>query len=65
MNRKRVVAMSAGTTEFWVVDADARAVHVTTKGDVKTFRHAETIALEAVPGVAVSVDTIFQHLDLE
>src|SRR5579862_2072561 len=28
MNRQRIVAMSAGTQEFWVVDADAKTVQV-------------------------------------
>lgn len=30
INRQTMIAISAGTEEFWVVDADKKTVHVTT-----------------------------------
>jgi Uma2 family endonuclease len=62
LNRKRVVAMSAGTLEFWVVDGNSRSVQVTTRGGVRTYRAGESIDLTAVPEVTVSVDAIFEDL---
>ena len=62
LNRKRVVAMSAGTVEFWIVDGDCRTVHVTTRGGLRTYRAGENIALSAVAGVRLAVDAIFEDL---
>ena len=62
LNRKRVVAMSAGAVEFWIVDGDSRTVHVTTQGGLRTYRAGENIALSAVAGVRLAVDAIFEDL---
>jgi Uma2 family endonuclease len=37
VNRQRIVAMSAGTLEFWVVDAQARTVQITSPGGTALY----------------------------
>ena len=43
INRQRIVAMSAGTEEFWVVDADAGIVVVTDEAGTKTYARGESV----------------------
>jgi Uma2 family endonuclease len=38
VNRQRIVAMSAGTEEFWVVDSEERTAKVTSTTGVRVYR---------------------------
>ena len=58
INRQRIVAMSAGTEEFWVVDADAGTVLVTDASGTKAYARGER-APALLLGGAVLVDDIF------
>lgn len=58
VNRQRIVALSAGTVEFWVVDAGKRTVQVTDPGGSKTYSCGETIPVGLLAG-AIDVDQIF------
>jgi len=58
INRQRIVAMSAGTIEFWVVDPEKRSVQVLNTAGTKTYTPGDTITLSWVDG-AVSVDQTF------
>jgi Uma2 family endonuclease len=62
LNQQRAVAMSHGTQEFWVVDADTRSVHVTTRDSATMYSSGQTIPLYSVPTVQVTVDEIFSDL---
>jgi Uma2 family endonuclease len=59
LNRQRVVAMSAGTQEFWVVDPDARTVHVTDLHGSRTYATREAIPLSILGGATLAVERIF------
>jgi Uma2 family endonuclease len=57
--KQRIVAMSNGTREFWVVDAENRTVHVTTIEGVRLYGAGELVPLTITPGKYVAVDGIF------
>jgi Uma2 family endonuclease len=59
ISRQRVAALSNGTREFWVVDADQRTVVVTTSEGVKLYRSGDPIPVSLTSGQSVSVDAIF------
>jgi Uma2 family endonuclease len=59
VNRQRIVALSAGTQEFWVVDAEKREVHVTTAKGTRSYASSETIPITAMAGATLAVDAIF------
>jgi Uma2 family endonuclease len=59
ISRQRVAAMSNGTGEFWVVDADKRTVVVTTSEGVQPYGSGDSIPVSITPGRSVSVDAIF------
>ena len=58
LQRQRIVAMSAGTEEFWVVDAEKRTVQVTNSRGASTYSAGEHILL-AVLFASLAVDKIF------
>jgi Uma2 family endonuclease len=58
ISRQRIVAMSAGTLEFWVVDPEKRTVQVTDPAGIKTYRASETIPVSMFEST-ISVDHIF------
>ena len=58
LNRQRMVAMSAGTQEFWVVDGEKRTVEVTTLKAWRAFNSGETIPLTFLDA-SIAVDDIF------
>ena len=58
VSRQRIVAMSAGTEEFWVADADKRTVMVTDLSGTKLYKEGDTI-VSAVLGGAIAVAEIF------
>ena len=59
VNRQRIVAMSAGTQEFWVVDAERRAVQVTYLTGTREYESRETIPPALFGGGNMAVDQIF------
>jgi Uma2 family endonuclease len=59
ISRQRVAALSNGTREFWVVDADQRTVVVTTSEGVKLYRSGDPIPVSLTSGQSVSADAIF------
>ncbi|MBI3683051.1 MAG: Uma2 family endonuclease [Acidobacteria bacterium] len=60
INRQRIVAMSAGTQEFWVVDADNRTVQVTGLSGTKVYATGAKIPLVIFDG-GIPVDQIFER----
>ncbi len=59
IDRQRMIAMSAGAQEFWVVDADRRTLQVTNPRETKTYSVGTAIEIEMFGGGALSVDEIF------
>ncbi len=59
VNRQRILAMSAGTSESWIVDADRRTVHVTDPGGAAIYASGNSIPLKLFDGRPISVDAIF------
>lgn len=59
VNRQRIVALSAGTVEFWVVDAETRTVQTTYLGGSKVYGCGEMVPLCMFGDALVSVDRIF------
>jgi Uma2 family endonuclease len=60
VNRQRSVAMSAGTQEFWVVDAEKRTVRVTDRDRTSIYAAGETIPLPMFGG-SIPVDEVFSY----
>ncbi len=59
VNRQRIVALSAGTVEFWVVDAEARTVQTTDLGGSRVYACGDAVPLRMFGDASVSVDRIF------
>jgi len=59
VNRQRIVAMSAGTAEFWVVDPENRTVLVTDLRSAKVYASGDAIPLTILGGGTIAVDDIF------
>jgi Uma2 family endonuclease len=59
VNRQRIVAMSAGTQEFWVVDAEQRTVQVTDLSGTRAYTSGDAIPLQMFGEGTVAVDRIF------
>jgi Uma2 family endonuclease len=59
VNRQRELAMSAGTGEFWVVDADRRTVLVTDLGSATVYAEGDSIPLTPFDGRLIPVEDIF------
>ncbi len=57
VNRQRIVALSAGTAEFWVVDAEKRTVQVTDLGGSKIYSGGDTVPVRLFE-TAVMVEQI-------
>jgi Uma2 family endonuclease len=57
--RQRIVAMSAGAEEFWVVDADKRTVQVTDLLGATTYGVADSVSSAIFNGAQIAVDRIF------
>jgi Uma2 family endonuclease len=58
VNRQRIIALSSGTGEFWVVDATARSVQVTDQEGTREYSAAERIPLTLLGGT-LAVSEIF------
>jgi Uma2 family endonuclease len=59
VNRQRIVAMSAGTAEFWVVEPENRTVIVTDLRSAKVYASGDAIPLTIPGGGTIAVDDIF------
>jgi Uma2 family endonuclease len=59
LNRQRIVAMSAGAQEFWVVDSEKRTVHVTDLNGTTVYGIGDSIPLPMLGGGVIAVDQIF------
>jgi Uma2 family endonuclease len=59
INRQRVVAMSAGAQEFWVVDPEKRTVHVTDLRGAALYAAGDVIPAALFGTGGVAVDHIF------
>jgi Uma2 family endonuclease len=59
LNRQRIVAMSAGTQEFWVVDAEKRTVQVTDLTGTRTYIGSDPIPVSMFDGLTLTVDRMF------
>jgi Uma2 family endonuclease len=59
INRQRLVALSAGAGEFWVVDADRMAVHVTGLASSTTYGVGDSVPLTVFDGGQIPVEQIF------
>src|SRR5262249_7682461 len=59
IQRQRIVALSAGTEEFWIVDADARTVQITSADGLTTYSDGEEVS-SAVLGGKVRLSEIFE-----
>jgi Uma2 family endonuclease len=58
LSKQRIVAMSAGTREFWVIDTAERTVQVTTSDGWKTYRMGDVIPFGLGTG-EIAVSDIF------
>lgn len=59
VNRQRIVALSSGTEEFWVVDAEKRTVQITDFGGSKVFSCGDAIPVRLFGAATILVDQIF------
>jgi len=62
VNRQRIVALSSGTQEFWVVDAASRSVQVTDLTGTTLYSLGASIAVQAFGAGTMAVDKIFTGL---
>ena len=58
IDRQRIVAMSAGTQEFWIVDPEHRTVQVTNLHGTKTYASADTIELAIFGGSVLRIESL-------
>ena len=59
IDRQRIVAMSAGTQEFWIVDPEHRTVQVTNLSGTKTYTGEDAITLPMFSGSRHTIDQLF------
>lgn len=59
INRQRIVTLSAGTEEFWVVDAERRIVQVTDLSGSRQYSSGDVIPLRLFGDATTIVDQIF------
>ena len=62
VNRQRIVALSAGTEEFWVVDAEKGTIQVTDSSGSRVCSCSEALPLWLFGEAAILVDRIFGAL---
>jgi len=61
IRRRRVVAFSAGTREFWVVDPDAQTIEVSIPGATsRLYAAGEEIPVQVLPGALFPVRALFE-----
>ena len=59
VNRQRVVAMSAGTQEFWVADPDKRTVQITDGSGTREYGGGDEIPVRVFGSRTITADQIF------
>jgi Uma2 family endonuclease len=59
IDRQRIVAMSSGAEEFWVVDPNGHTVQVTNRNGVHTYALGQAIPLSLFGERTIQVDQIF------
>jgi Uma2 family endonuclease len=59
VNRQRIVAMSAGTQEFWVVNPGDHTIQITSRNGVRTYLSGDIVPLPLFAGTTLSVAQIF------
>jgi Uma2 family endonuclease len=59
LNRQRIVAMSAGTQEFWVVDPEKRTVHVTDLTGARAYAGGGIIPIPMFDGATLTLAETF------
>ena len=59
INRQRIVALSAGTQEFWVVDPTEHTVQVTQPSGVRIYGSGDVIPLPLFGDGMIEVEKIF------
>jgi Uma2 family endonuclease len=59
INRQKMIAMSAGTKEFWVVDAERKMVHVTTLKATHVYGVSDSIPVVALGRKTIAVKQMF------
>jgi len=60
IDRQRIVAMSSGTQEFWVVDPERRTVQVTNLNGTKTYAAEDAITFPMFSGSSLTIDQLFR-----
>jgi Uma2 family endonuclease len=58
VERQRIVAMSAGTQEFWIVNGDARTIEVTNPTGTKKYSSGDVVRIDFLAG-SIRVDDLF------
>jgi Uma2 family endonuclease len=59
--RQRLVAFSAGTSEFWVIDPSLRTIEVSLPGKPsRIYTSEETIPVAVLPGALFPVRMLFE-----
>ncbi|MCC6365016.1 MAG: Uma2 family endonuclease [Bryobacterales bacterium] len=61
VNHQRIIAMSAGTQEFWVVDPDKRTVQISGQQGTNVYECGSVIPLTLFGGAGLAVDAIFSQ----
>ncbi|MBV8068873.1 MAG: Uma2 family endonuclease [Acidobacteriaceae bacterium] len=59
VNRQRIIALSAGTQEFWIVDAANQSVEVTNASGNQLLRSGDTLRAQVLGGAAIPVAGLF------
>ncbi len=59
VNRQRIIALSAGTQEFWIVDAANQAVEVTNASGDQLLQSGDTLRAQVLGGAAILVADLF------
>jgi Uma2 family endonuclease len=59
VNRQRIVALSAGTEEFWVVDAENKIVQVTNAAGTRDYQPGDQLTVDVIGGGTISIDQLF------
>ncbi len=58
IDRQRVIALSAGTQEFWVVDPERNTVQVTNLSGTKMYTSADQIELPIFGGSVLRIESL-------
>lgn len=60
IDRQRIAAFSAGTREFWLIDAAARTIEVSIPGSPsRTYHIGDDVPIAVLPGVVLRVQELF------